>query len=99
MVLEADSTIHLGEQGVVLTEPDVEPGSKPAPALTHEDGTTRHNVAVVTLDAKTLRIAVAPVAGAALSFFVRNKEKPYPRNTRSRGNECNLCVTSARCQS
>ena len=61
--------VDLGEQRVVLAEPDVEAGTEPAAALAHEDRSAGHDVAVEPLDAEALRVAVAPVAGTALSFF------------------------------
>ena len=61
--------VDLREQRVVLAEADVEAGPEPAAALTHEDRSAGDDVAVEPLDAEALRIAVAPVARAALTFF------------------------------
>ena len=61
--------VDLGEERVVLAEPDVQARTEPAPALTHEDRSAGHDVAVEALDAEPLRVAVAPVTGTALSFF------------------------------
>ena len=62
VILETDFAVHFGEERVVLAEPDVEPWLEPATLLSHEDGTARDEVAVVTLHAESLRIAVAAVA-------------------------------------
>jgi hypothetical protein len=62
VVFEADLAVDLGEQGVILAQPDVEPGLEPASLLPYENRAARHEVAVVTLDAETLRIAVSTVA-------------------------------------
>ena len=69
VIFELHAAVDLGEERVVLAETDVEPGLEPAAALAHEDRAAGHDVAVVALDAEPLRVAVAPVAGAALSFF------------------------------
>src|SRR5687767_11444550 len=62
VVFEADLAVDLREQGVILAQPDVEPGLEAASLLPHENRAARHEVAVVTLDAETLRIAVSTVA-------------------------------------
>ena len=60
----------LGEERVVLAAADVQARLEAAAALAHEDRAAGHEVAVEPLDAQPLRVAVAPVAGTALSFFV-----------------------------
>ena len=60
----------LGKQRVVLAEADVQARAEAAAALAHEDRPAGHDVAVEPLDAEPLRIAVAPVARTALSFFM-----------------------------
>ena len=62
MVLELDRAGHLREQRVVLAQSDVEAWAELAPALAHQDGPARDDIAVVTLDAEPLRVAVAAVA-------------------------------------
>src|SRR5688572_1543766 len=69
MVFETDFAVHLGKQRVVFAEADVEARPEAAPALPHENRSARHDVAVVSLDAKPLRIAVAAVAGTSLTLF------------------------------
>ena len=49
--------------------PGVEAGTEPAAALADDDRAAGDDVAVVRLDAEALRIRVAAVAGAALSFL------------------------------
>jgi hypothetical protein len=61
VVLEANLARHFCEEGVVLAEPDVQPGFEPATLLTDEDGATRNEVAVMPFHAEPLRIAVAAV--------------------------------------
>ena len=55
---------------VVFAETDIEPGLEAASTLAHQDRPAGDDVAVVALDAETLRIAVSPVARTALSFFM-----------------------------
>jgi hypothetical protein len=62
VIFEADLAIDLGEQGVVLAQADVEAWFEAAPLLTDENRSAGDEVAVVTLDAETLRIAVSTVA-------------------------------------
>ena len=69
VVRELHGAVDLGEQRVVLAEPDVQARTEAASALAHQNRSAGHDVAVEALDAEALRVAVAPVAGAALSFF------------------------------
>src|SRR5687768_7261816 len=62
VIFEADRAVHLGKQRVILAESDVEAGLEAATLLPHEDRTAGDDVAVVTLHAEALRIAVASVA-------------------------------------
>jgi hypothetical protein len=62
VVLEADLAVDLREERVVFRQPDVEAGIEAAALLSHENRSATHEVAVVTLDAETLRVAVAAVA-------------------------------------
>jgi len=52
----------LREERVVFAEPDVQARRESAATLPYENRSTRHDVAVMPLDAKALRIAVAAVA-------------------------------------
>ena len=56
-----------------LPRPAFRPGLEPAAALPHDDRSAGHDVAVVRLDAEPLRIRVAAVAGAALTFFMSHR--------------------------
>ena len=62
VVLEADLAVDLRKQRVILAEPDVEPGLETPSLLPHEDRPASDEIAVVALDAETLRIAVPAVA-------------------------------------
>ena len=62
VIFEADFAVNLGEQRVVLPQPDVQARLEPASFLPDEDGSPGDDVAVVTLHAEALRIAVAAVA-------------------------------------
>src|SRR5262245_33206583 len=70
VILEPDPSGDLRENRVVLADPGVQPGTEPAPPLADDDRAAGHEVAVVRLDAEPLRIRVAAVAGAALSFLM-----------------------------
>ena len=61
--LEGNDAIDDCEDGVVLAETDVQARAEPATALADENRATGYEVAVVTLDAQPLRIAVAAVTG------------------------------------
>jgi len=73
VIFEADLAVRFRVEGVVLAQPDVEAGFESTPLLPHEDRSTGHDVAVVPLDAQALRVAVAPVAGTALSLFMSHR--------------------------
>ena len=62
MVFKADTARDLREERVVFAEPDVQPGREAPAALPYENRSAGHDVAVMTLDAEPLRIAVAAVA-------------------------------------
>ena len=70
VVLELHRAGDLGEQRVVLPEADVEARAEAATALADENRSAGDEIAIVALDAQALRVAVAPVTRAALSFFV-----------------------------
>src|SRR5512145_1852768 len=69
VILELHAAADLGKERVVLAEADVQARLEPPPALTHENRSAGHDVAVEPLDAQTLRIAVASVPRAPLTFF------------------------------
>src|SRR3954471_7547459 len=70
VVLELHLAGGLREDCVVLAEPHVQAGLKTPSALPHDDGAAGDDVAVVRLDAEPLRVGVAAVPRAALSFFM-----------------------------
>ena len=70
VVFESDLAADLGEQRVVLAEPDVQTRFEAPALLAHQDGTAGDDVTVMPLDAQPLGIAVAAVAGTALPFFM-----------------------------
>src|SRR5688500_15212940 len=70
VVLQAAGAGDLGVQGVVLAEADIQARVEAAALLAHENRAAGDDVAVVALDAQPLRIAVAAVAGTALTFFM-----------------------------
>jgi hypothetical protein len=61
VVFEPDTSGDFREEGVVFAQADVQAGLESASALSYEDGTACHDVAVVPLYAQPLRIAVAAV--------------------------------------
>jgi len=73
VVFELDRAGDLREQRVVLAQPDVQAGTELPAALSDEDRTARHDVAIEPLHAEALRVAVAAVARAALTFFVSHR--------------------------
>jgi hypothetical protein len=74
MIGELHAAIDFRKQRVVLAKADVDARTEPAATLPHENRSTRDDVAVESLDAEALRVAVAPVAGAALTFFMSHDE-------------------------
>jgi hypothetical protein len=62
VILEAHLAVDLREERVILAEADVEAGLEATTLLAHQNGATGHDVAIVTLDAEPLGVAVAAVA-------------------------------------
>ena len=62
VILEADLAVDLGEERVVLAEADVQARLESTSLLAHQDRPAGDEIAVVTLHAEALRIAVAAVA-------------------------------------
>jgi len=62
MILELDLAVDLRKKRVVFAETDIQAGSESTPALAHQYRSAGDDVAVVSLDAQPLRIAVAAVA-------------------------------------
>jgi hypothetical protein len=61
VILERYASADFRKQRVVLPEAHVEPGPEAPTALSYENGSAGHNVAVEPLHAEPLRIAVAAV--------------------------------------
>ena len=70
VIFESDAAANLCKDGVVLAEPGIQSGSEAAPSLADDDRSTRDEIAVMRLDAQPLRIRIAAVSRAALSFFM-----------------------------
>src|SRR5436309_3096103 len=70
VIFEPDAARRLREDGVVFAESCVESGPETPAPLPDNDGSAGHEVAVVRLDAEPLRIGIAAVSRAALSFFM-----------------------------
>src|SRR5262245_57867331 len=70
VVLESHLAGDLRVDRVVFADAGVQAGAEAAPALADDDRAAGHKIAVVGFDAQPLRVRVAAVPGAALSFFV-----------------------------
>jgi hypothetical protein len=68
-----DRAFDQREKRVVLAHPDVLARIELGAALTHDDIAREHALAAEALDAQTLGIGVAPVAGRAGALFGREK--------------------------
>lgn len=62
VVLERDLASGFREERVILAKPDVEPGAEPPSSLADENGATLHHVAIESLHAEPLRLAVSPIS-------------------------------------
>jgi hypothetical protein len=62
MVGKLDHPGDLGKERVVFAQTNVRARLEPAAALPDQNRPAAHEITVVTLDAKTLRIGVAPVS-------------------------------------
>jgi len=71
--LKLDFAVLEGKEGVVVADADVETRLKLGSALADDNRAGRHHLPAVGLYAAILRIAVAAVASAALSFFMCHK--------------------------
>src|SRR5262245_3006783 len=70
VVLEPHLAGDLRVDRVVFADARVQAGAEAASTLADDDRAARDDVAVVRLGADPLRVRVAAVAGAALSFFM-----------------------------
>src|SRR5207249_8856869 len=72
VILELHPTRDLGEDRIVFAPAGIPPGTKSPSPLANDNRPARHEVPVVRLDAQPLRVRVAAVSRAALSFFMRH---------------------------
>ena len=72
-VFEGDDAGDLREQGVITTDADIDAGLELRSALTNQDRTARDQLATEALHAKSLRMTVASVSGAAYAFFMSHE--------------------------
>src|SRR5204863_1628652 len=70
VILKPDAAGDSGENRIVLAQSGVEARPEAAAPLAHDDGAAGDQIAVVRLDTQALRVRVAAVARAALSFFM-----------------------------
>ena len=68
--VELHSAIAKSEERVIATAADVFAGAEAGAALTDDDGTGGDGFAAKSLDAEVLRITVAAVTAAGLTFFM-----------------------------
>jgi hypothetical protein len=68
--LELDKSVSHREQSVILAQSDIQAGLDMRAVLAHDDRARAHELAVKTLDAEPLGIAVATVAGGPAAFLV-----------------------------
>src|ERR1700722_13199807 len=67
---EFNLAVFQGKQGVVRADSDVKTRLEFCSALAEDNGTGRDDLPTVGFNAEILGIAVAPVPGGALSFFM-----------------------------
>ena len=77
-----DGAVDEREERVVAAEADVAARVHARADLAHEDGAGVHGLARVALHAAALAVAVATVARAALTLFVRHDSMPAARSDR-----------------
>src|ERR1700682_4583079 len=62
LVQELDAPRDLGEESVVFAAPNVQTGLHPRAALADDDRAARHQLSAKSLEAKPLRVRVAPIS-------------------------------------
>ena len=67
--VELHSAVAESEEGVIPTATDILAGTETGSALTDDDGTGGDGFAAKSLDAEVLRITVAAVTAAGLTFL------------------------------
>jgi hypothetical protein len=70
--VELDHAIREGEQGVVATDADIRSGAEAGAALANNDVAGNNSLAAEFFHAEALADAIASVAYAALTFFMRH---------------------------
>jgi hypothetical protein len=70
VILEANTTINLGEDRIILSNADIQPRPESASPLPNKNGATSHDIPIESLHTKTLCVAVTTVPRASLSFFM-----------------------------
>ena len=74
--VELDEPVGQREERVVASDADIGPGAETGAALADEDVAGDDRFTAKFLDPETLADAVAPVAYAALTFFMRYDRSP-----------------------
>jgi hypothetical protein len=75
--LEAHDAIDLAENGVVLADPDVGADMELSATLTDNDGAAANELAIGTLHAEALGLAVAAVTGGTHTLLVSHDGDPF----------------------
>ena len=68
--VEADDSINQGKKGVIRTPANIDARQHRGAALTNQNRASTDGLAAIALDAETLGIGVAAVAGGACAFLV-----------------------------
>lgn len=68
--LEFHFAVNQGKNSVITAETDIKSGLELGSALANDDRPSRHLLPTVGLDAAVLRIAIAAIARAALTFLM-----------------------------
>ena len=68
--VELHGSVAESEEGVIPTATDIVAGTETGATLTNDDGTGGNGFAAKSLDAEVLRITVAAVTAAGLTFFM-----------------------------
>jgi hypothetical protein len=76
-LVELHFAVHEREQSPIATGADIVAGGKFGAALAHEDAARGDELAAVTFHAQPFAGAIAPVADAALTFFMCHILLPY----------------------
>ena len=80
LVLEANHAVHQGEQGVVAADAAVGAGMNVGTTLTVQDVARQNELAVRTLGAESLGLAVAAVMGRTGALLMREELKIHRKH-------------------